>query len=134
MRLTRLEKSENPIVTESGECLYEMMGAAESLGSARKQSLAFSIIPPGKHSASHFHKVSEETLYILEGKGTLIVNGEVIEVEAGDACMLKPGEIHSLYNKSKKLDLRLLAITAPPWTASDSYPAETDNHLVDKGG
>ena len=124
MKLTRKENNAKPIVTDSGECLYEMLGTASHLGSARHQSLACSVIPPGKYSAAHFHKISEETLYIIEGEGRLIVDGKAFDVRADDACLISPGEVHSISNLSSDSDLKLLAITSPPWSESDAYPAE----------
>ena len=122
MKITRIEENAEAIITESGERLYELLGAGEALGNAKHQSLAVSVIPPGKHSAAHFHRDSSEILYILEGRGQLQVDGQSLEVKQGDTCLLEPGEVHSLYNTSDNLDLRLLAITAPPWRATDAYP------------
>ncbi|MFT5350568.1 MAG: mannose-6-phosphate isomerase-like protein (cupin superfamily) [Planctomycetota bacterium] len=124
MKLTRIEKAGQPIVTASGECLYELIGAAALLGDARNQSLACSVIPPGKYSAPHYHKLSEETLYILEGSGRMIVDGQVFEMNVGDALLVEPGEVHSIYNDSKSIDLKQLAISSPPWKASDAFPVQ----------
>ena len=121
MRITRKEKSAAAIVTPSGEHLYEMIGASRELGAASKQSLAFSVILPGKHSAAHYHKLSEETLYILQGSGRMQVDERTFTVETGDVIFLEPGEIHSLYNDSETIALKQLAITAPPWSAADVY-------------
>ena len=124
MRITRKEKSAPAIVTPSGEHLYEMIGASRELGSASNQSLACSVIPPGKNSAAHYHKVSEETLYILQGSGRMQVDERTFTVETGDVIFLEPGEIHSLYNDSQTIELKQLAITAPPWSALDVYLSE----------
>lgn len=121
MWLTHTDESKQPIVTESGERLFELIGADSKLGSSKNQSLALSVIPPGKHSAAHFHKVSAEVLYILEGSGELQVDEKKYSVETGNVILLEPDEVHSLYNKSAENDLKLLAITAPPWRAGDAY-------------
>lgn len=121
MKITRLKDNAEPIITDSGECLYELIGAGKTLGNAKHLSLACSVIPPGKHSAPHFHRNSSEILYILEGRGRLDVDGLSFEVDKGDSCLLEPEEVHSLYNTSEELDLKLLAITAPPWDESDAY-------------
>ncbi len=121
MWLTHTDESKQPIVTESGERLFELIGADSKLGSSKKQSLALSVIPPGKHSAAHYHKASAEVLYILQGKGELQIDNKKYSVETGSVVLLEPDEVHSLYNKSADSDLKLLAITAPPWRASDAY-------------
>ena len=124
MRITRKEKTAQAIVTPSGEQLYEMIGVPPELGSASNQSLACSVISPGKHSAAHYHKVSEETLYILAGSGRMQVDEKTFNVETGDVIFLQPGEIHSIYNDSETRELKQLAITAPPWSEADVFLPE----------
>ncbi len=121
MKITSLENVTAPLVTESGEKLFELIGNAEHLGSSKQLSLARSTISPGTHSAAHFHKSSTEILYILKGFGRLEVDGESFEVKPGDVCLLEAGEVHSLYNLAQDSDLELLAITGPAWQASDAY-------------
>ena len=124
MFLTLANEAGHAILTESGEKLFELIGASKKLGNASQQSLALSVIPPGKYSAAHYHEESTEILYILEGRGELLVDGEKLEVVAGHAIMLEPGEVHSLYNTHDKQELKTLAMTAPPWRATDAFPAE----------
>ena len=123
MFLTQVDETVEAIVTESGEKLFELIGAGEKLGNTRQQSLALSLIPPGKYSAAHHHRVSTEILYILQGAGELEVDGEKLEVTAGNVIMLEPGEVHSLFNTQANDDLKLLAMTTPAWSESDAFPA-----------
>ncbi|NKB37121.1 MAG: cupin domain-containing protein [Gammaproteobacteria bacterium] len=124
MWLTQTDESRPAIVTDTGERLFELIGADEKLGSSKLQSLALSVIPAGKHSAAHYHKASAEVLYILQGSGELHVDENKYSVETGNVILLEPNEVHSLYNKSDEYDLKLLAITAPPWRASDAYAVD----------
>ena len=121
MWLTQIDPSKPAIVTETGEQLFELIGLDEKLGNSKQQSLAFSVISPGKYSAAHYHKASTEILYILEGKGELHIDENKYSVETGSVVLLEPDEVHSLYNMSDEDDLKLLAIMAPPWRASDAY-------------
>lgn len=42
-------------------------------------------LPPGKRSwPYHYHAANAEALYVLEGRGSLRLDGETVEVEAGD--------------------------------------------------
>lgn len=53
-------------------------------------------LKPGSNLGRHFHQQVEETFYILEGKGVLRVNEQELELEAGTAVRLEPGEKHDL--------------------------------------
>ena len=128
MKITRLENAAAPVITDSGEKLFELIGNAEHLGSSKQLSLARSIISPGTHSAAHFHKSSTEILYILEGLGRLEVDGKSVEVKPGDVCLLESGEVHSLYNLAQNFDLELLAITGPAWTPTDAFSVASDDN------
>ena len=120
MKIAHLENTVPPFVSETGEQIDELIGKPEALGASHYQSIACSIMAPDKHSAPHFHKIHEETLYILEGQGQLEVNDEVFTVATGDTCFLQAGEVHALRNTSTDIALKLLAITSPPWDPSDS--------------
>ena len=78
------------------------------------------IIPPGKSSAPHFHKESEETYYVLSGEGWMQISEEEFSLTPGQACLIEPGEIHQIKNLGEK-DLEFLAICAPAWIPEDSF-------------
>jgi len=109
-----------PLVKERGETVYELVGAPAHIGGAKTHSAAEIVIRPGGSSARHYHLQSEETYYILRGSGRLIVDGNEHPMDVGDTCLICPGEWHQIYNDSTENELVLLAISAPPWVASDS--------------
>ena len=39
------------------------------------------------------------------------------------------GDVHSIYNDSEKVTSKQLAITAPPWSASDAYLIENVDEI-----
>ena len=109
-----------PLIKERGEAVFELVGAPEHLGGAATHSTAEIVIRPGGSSARHHHLRSEETYYILRGSGRLVVDGTEQKLGIGDACLIRPGEWHQIFNDSPEDDLVLLAISAPPWVAADS--------------
>ena len=72
-------------------------------------------VEPGKTAFPfHFHSAIEEALYILEGKGTLRVGADKVEVRAGDYVGLPPGPeyTHALTNTGTGA-LRYLTMSGP---------------------
>lgn len=57
------------------------------------------ILPPGSSVGWHQHVNETEPYYILKGKADFIDNDrKVTQVTAGDVCLIKPGDFHSLEN------------------------------------
>jgi len=109
-----------PLIKARGETVFELVGAPEHLGGAATHSAAEIVIRPGGSSARHHHLRSEETYYILRGSGRLVVDDAEYKLGVGDACLIRPGERHQIFNDAPEDDLVLLAISAPPWVAADS--------------
>ena len=68
----------------------------------------FTIVKPGdKGGAYHYHEKREHIIFIIEGEGVEIVEGEDFPVKAGDVLFVPAKEKHTIVNKSDK-DLRYL--------------------------
>ena len=115
MRLTRKEEITTPFLNSTGERVYEMLGAPESIGGAKHHSFSHIIIPAGCSSSPHYHPVAEETYYILSGEGRMVVDGEELRLVPGDALLIQPPEKHQIFNDSDG-ELEFIAVCAPPWT------------------
>jgi len=68
------------------------------------------ILKPGCSLGMHEHIAEEEIITVLEGKAEYNDNGTTIEVKAGDVCICKNGERHSIANISDIDDLELMAV------------------------
>ncbi|HHW21873.1 MAG TPA: cupin domain-containing protein [Clostridiaceae bacterium] len=55
-------------------------------------------LEPGCSIGTHTHDKEEEIYYILSGKGVVDDNGQIVEVEQGDAIKTGNGEYHSIKN------------------------------------
>jgi len=66
-------------------------------------------INPGCSIGMHEHAAEEEIYYILSGKGIVNDNGNVREVEAGDAVLTGNGASHSIENRGE-IPLQLMAV------------------------
>src|ERR671916_501246 len=60
-------------------------------------------IPPGRRSwPYHYHLANEEAIYVLEGSGTLRIDGVEVEISQGDYVAMPVGErrAHQIINTS----------------------------------
>lgn len=57
-------------------------------------------LPPGTSIGYHTHGNDEEVYVILEGRGTMTIDGEAHDVRAGDVILNKPYGSHGLENTS----------------------------------
>lgn len=62
----------------------------------------------------HWHEHTDEYYYILNGSGRLIIDGEPVDVQAGDCVWIKPGHMHHAEG-----DLESLIIGIPPFVIED---------------
>lgn len=106
-----------PLVSEHGEIVYELAGAAA--GGAAQHSVAHIELPPGKASLKHFHPAAEESYYVLTGVGRLVVDGETFTLQPGQVAVITPGMVHQIFNDGPDR-LHFLAVCAPAWTPDNS--------------
>jgi mannose-6-phosphate isomerase-like protein (cupin superfamily) len=92
------------------------------LGTApvHRQSLAEATIAAGAATRRHHHRVAEELYYLLEGVGTMEVDGDRREVVAGDAILIPPGAWHQIRAHGGSA-VRLLCCCSPPYRDEDTY-------------
>ncbi len=120
MRIKHFDQVTDPLETPSGEVIYELVGKAGGEEPAPNHSLARIVIPRGKSSAPHYHKISQETYYVLEGEGVMTVDGEQHTLHPGQSIVIEPEEVHQIANHGV-YDLVFLAVCVPAWDVEDSY-------------
>ena len=119
MRLVRKEDITAPFESGTGELVYEMLGAPESIGGAKHHSFSHVVIPPGCSSRPHYHPVAEETYYILSGEGRMLLDGRELVLRSGDALLIHTLEVHQIINPGPA-GLEFIAVCAPAWTPDNS--------------
>jgi mannose-6-phosphate isomerase-like protein (cupin superfamily) len=120
MRGTTKDEVEEPFLVPLGELIYELVGSTPETGGAAQHSLAHVVVPPGKFSPRHYHKVFEETSYILKGQAHMVIDGHEFTLAPRQACLIMPGEVHQVSNR-QGAELEFLVVCAPPWTPDDSF-------------
>lgn len=71
----------------------------------------YTVLPPGTTIGYHQHADNEEMYVILEGTGTMTIDGESTPVKTGDVILNRPYGAHGLQNDSDS-DLKLLVFEA----------------------
>tara|TARA_B100000579_G_C22738394_1_gene807821 strand:- start:319 stop:696 length:378 start_codon:yes stop_codon:yes gene_type:complete len=105
----------------SGYVIYNMIGKHyDEVGVANNHMVHLHVLPKCGWSRPHYHKVTEETYYIISGQARMIVDGKEITVSAGQAILLMPNEVHK-YCNDQDTDLEFLVISSPPASEDDHH-------------
>ena len=64
----------------------------------------------------HFHQVGTEIYYVLEGEGTVVLDGEVHAVSAGSVVHIPPGVVHGARGR-----MRVLVVGIPDISEEDLF-------------
>ncbi len=84
-----------------------------SAASGEKLGCSLYEVPPGRRAwPYHYHLANEEAIYVLEGSGTLRIEGEEVGISRGDYVALPTGEAgaHQVVNTSDAV-LRYLCLS-----------------------
>jgi mannose-6-phosphate isomerase-like protein (cupin superfamily) len=68
----------------------------------------------GSQQTLHAHPNSEQIYVIVRGSGLMIVDDDERNVEAGDAILIVPGQVHAIRCTSDA-PLEYISATAPPF-------------------
>ncbi len=71
-------------------------------------------VAPGGHTFNHSHPWEHE-MYVVNGRGKIILESGEQEIKEGDAILLEPAEHHMILNDSKSF-LRLVCVVPKPDT------------------
>jgi mannose-6-phosphate isomerase-like protein (cupin superfamily) len=107
-----------PFTTADGSTIRSLLDL--SVAPVRNQSLAEATLEPGGATTRHYHRASEELYYLLDGTGTMEIDGETRDVHPGDAILIPPGAWHQL-RASAGGEVRILCCCAPPYSDDDTF-------------
>jgi quercetin dioxygenase-like cupin family protein len=99
MYITSLENVSKVIPNMEGvKGVYKQIPLSKENGAPNFSFRVFTI-EPGGHTPLHSHPF-EHMNYVIEGKGTVIVEGDSIDIKEGDFALILPGETHQYRNTS----------------------------------
>lgn len=108
--------SQKPFTTKDGSTIRSILDRTNA--PVGNQSLAEARLPAGAQTDRHYHKLAEEFYFILEGSGTMEINGAEQAVGVGDAILIPPNSWHQI---TAKAPLVFLCCCAPPYAHDDTY-------------
>ena len=114
--IVRNVSSQKPFTTADGSRIRSILDHANA--PVKNQSLAEAAVPAETSTIRHHHKASEEFYFILEGRGTMEIDGECMNVGPGEAVLIPPGSWHRITAAG---DLRFLCCCAPPYSHEDTF-------------
>ncbi|MFT6241974.1 MAG: mannose-6-phosphate isomerase-like protein (cupin superfamily) [Akkermansiaceae bacterium] len=112
----RNREEQEPFTTKDGSTIRSLLDLSNA--PVKQQSLAEASLPIGGSTERHYHKVSEELYYVLEGTGVMEIDGEEREVGPGDAILIPAGAWHEIRAMEA---MRFLCCCAPPYAHEDTY-------------
>jgi mannose-6-phosphate isomerase-like protein (cupin superfamily) len=112
----RNREAQVPFTTKDGSTIRSLLDRSNA--PVARQSLAEATLPAGGATDRHYHKLSEEFYYLLEGRGLMEIDGEEHEVGPGDAILIPAGAWHRIEAHES---LRFLCCCAPPYAHEDTY-------------
>lgn len=107
---------QKPFTTADGSTIRSILDATNA--PVQNQSLAEASLPAGGATDRHYHKLSEEIYFILEGAASMEIDHEVRSVGPGDAILIPPGAWHQITATS---EIRFLCCCAPVYDHGDTY-------------
>ena len=105
-----------PFTTADSSTIRSILDATNA--PVEKQSLAEASLAAGGETQRHYHKLSEEIYFILEGKATMEIDGESREVGPSDAVLIPLNAWHQI---KALTDIRFLCCCAPVYSHDDTY-------------
>jgi quercetin dioxygenase-like cupin family protein len=94
-----------------------ILGATPETGCASVTQF-IGLVPPGR-APDHYHPY-DEVIYVLEGEGTLYIDGEEAPLRPGSCVHLPARLVHCLANTGES-ELRLLGVFRPAGSPAEAY-------------
>ncbi len=107
---------QTPFTTKDGSTIRSILDRTNA--PVEQQSLAEARVSAGGATERHYHRISEEFYFILEGRGEMEIDGATRTVGPGDAILIPAGAWHTI---AASEDLRFLCCCAPPYSHDDTY-------------
>ncbi|HSI97947.1 MAG TPA: cupin domain-containing protein [Gaiellaceae bacterium] len=112
MDVRNRERDALPFTTKDGSTIREYVHT-------ERQSLAEATLAAGQATERHYHALSEEIYLLLEGDGSMELDGEAREVAEGDAISIPTGAWHRI--TAGRDGARFLCCCAPPYSDDDTF-------------
>ncbi len=110
---------QTPFTTRDGSTIRSILDRSNA--PVANQSLAEASLPAGGVTTPHFHRLSEEIYFMMEGEAVITLDGSSQALRPGDAVLIPPSVVHSI---QAVIPIRFLCCCAPPYSHEDTYLTE----------
>ena len=107
---------QKPFTTADGSTIRSILDTTNA--PVANQSLAEASVPAGGATERHYHKLSEEIYFMLEGEAVMDIDEEKQNIVPGDAILIPPGAWHQI---TAITDIRFLCCCAPVYSHEETY-------------
>ncbi|MGE0875371.1 MAG: cupin domain-containing protein [Burkholderiales bacterium] len=76
-------------------------------------SMGIQVMPPGCHVRAHGHARNDEVLFVYQGRGHCVIDGQTCPLEPGSTVLLGPYVEHSIHNDGPE-EMRFAWFFTPP--------------------
>lgn len=112
MEIRNRDRDAPPFTTKDGSTIREYLRTD-------RQSLAEATLVPGQTTDRHYHARSEELYTILEGGGTMELDGDERTVGPGGTVLIPPGAWHRITGGPD--GTHFLCCCVPPYSDDDTH-------------
>ncbi len=84
----------------------------------KNASINLTQLAPGAHFKAHYHSISDEIDFVIQGQANMTIDGEVRPIKPGDLIYLPPGTVHG-FDALGTENLLVLVVFAPPLDEKD---------------
>lgn len=111
-KLPRVYKTKN-FPWKGGPQVWHKSILNPAMGIMQTLQASYEELAPGSKSQKHGHQ-NTALLFVLEGRGYDISDGERVDWEEGDVCLVAPGTVHQHFNADPDKPARVLIIKSKP--------------------
>lgn len=116
--MTIIHESDVPETEQPGRYM-RWLANNDSLQANNLSVCVIRVMPGETVRPAHSHPKSEELIYIITGKGKVMIENEVGPVRAGTAVLFEQGKVHMLKNTGDQ-EMKVICFFAPA-TSMDNY-------------
>lgn len=116
--MTIIHEKSTPEVEHPGRYMRWLVGE-NGLQAENLSVCVIRVLPGEAVRPAHSHPHSEELIYIINGSGKVMIEGEVGPVESGTAVLFEQGKVHMLKNTGD-VEMKVICFFAPA-TNVDNY-------------
>jgi quercetin dioxygenase-like cupin family protein len=116
--MTIIHETDVPEIQQPGRAMRWLVHP-DALHADQLSFCVIRVAPGETVRPAHSHPHSEELIYIMTGRGKVMIEGDVGEVRAGSVVLFEQGKMHMLRNTGDE-EMKVACFFAPP-TGLDNY-------------